>query len=57
MYPAASAAIDLLLTGRKKVIFLNHIEIMKLGNLIPNFDSTSGDSIAIKSGIDMIKHK
>ena len=57
MYPAASAAIDLLLTGRKKVIFLDHVEIMKLGNLVPNFDSTSGDWIAIKSGIDMIKHK
>ena len=39
------------------MIFLNHVEMMKLGNLVPNFDSTSGDSIAIKSGIDMIKHK
>ena len=39
MYPAASAAIDLLLTGRKKVIILNHVEMMKLGNLVPNFDS------------------
>ena len=48
MYAAAPAAIDLLLTG-KKAIFANHLEIMKLGNLVPHFDSTGGDLVVIKN--------
>ena len=42
MYAAAPAAIDLLLTA-KKAIFVNNVEIMKLGDLVPNFESTSRD--------------
>ena len=47
-YAAAPAAIDLLLKG-KKAIFVSHVEIMKLGHLVPNFDSTSGDLVVIKN--------
>ena len=42
MYAAAPAAINLSLTA-KKAIFVNNVEIMKLGNLVPNFESTSRD--------------
>ena len=49
MYAAAPAAIDLPLTEKKKTIFVNHVEIMKLGNSVPNFDSTSGNLIFIKN--------
>ena len=50
MYAAAPAAIDLPLTEKKKkTIFVNHVEIMKLGNSVPNFESTSGDLIFIKN--------
>ena len=43
----------------KKAIFVNHVEIMKLGNLVPNFDSTSGHLISLRTGhrIDIIKHR
>ena len=34
MYAAAPTAIDLLLTA-KKAIFVNNVEIIKLGNLVP----------------------
>ena len=47
MYAAAPAAIDI--DREKKAIFVNHVEIMKLGNSVPNFDSTSGDLIFIKN--------
>ena len=33
MYAAAPAAIDLLLTGKTNAIFVNHVEIMELGNV------------------------
>ena len=41
----------------KKAIFVNHVEIMKLGNLVPNFDSTSGHLISLRTGhrIDIIR--
>ena len=50
-YAAAPVAIDLLLllTGKKKAIFVNHVEIMELGFLVLNFDSTSRDLIVIKN--------
>ena len=52
MYAAAPAAINQLLKEKKKkkkAIFANHLEIMKLGNLVPNFDSTSEDLVFIKN--------